>query len=97
MLERDIEKHLVKRCDALDVLCEKFRSPQRVNVPDRILTHKGVVLFLELKATRKKPNEGQARDHRARAKQGANVLWTDSIEGVDAVLGKFEAYRYRKD
>jgi len=86
MLERDIEKHLTVRCKKEGILCEKFTSPQRRSVPDRILTYKGIICFLELKATGKKPTEAQERDHIRRKAHGAFVLWTDSIEGVDSII-----------
>jgi len=82
MLERDIEAYLVKRCKELDVLCEKFCSPQRRSVPDRILTYRGRVLFVELKATDKKPTEAQVRDHERRRDHGAEVVWLDSVNAV---------------
>lgn len=86
MLERDIEAHLVKVCKKYNILCEKFTSPQRRSVPDRVLTHDSEVIFLELKATGKKPTEAQYRDHYRRAEAGATVCWTDSTDGVDVVV-----------
>lgn len=86
MREAEIEKHLVKRCKEENILCEKFKSPQRNNVPDRILIYKGAVIFLELKATDAKPTEAQERDHDRRRKQGITVLWTDSKEGVEIII-----------
>lgn len=85
-LERDIEKYLVARCKELGILCEKFTSPQRRSVPDRILTYDGIILFLELKATGKKPSAAQNRDHANREAHGARVRWVDSKDGVDRVL-----------
>lgn len=86
MLERDIEAYLTKRCKELDILCEKFCSPQRRSVPDRILTYRGRVLFVELKATGKNPTEAQVRDHERRRAHGAEVVWLDSKAGVDFVV-----------
>lgn len=86
MLESKIEAYLVKRCKEIGALCDKFTSPQRTSVPDRIITHRGVVLFLELKATKKAPNEAQARDHLRRHEAGAEVMWTDSIDGVELIM-----------
>lgn len=87
MLERDIEAYLVKRCKEIGALCDKFVSPQRRSVPDRLITFGGRVLFVELKATGKKPTEAQVRDHERRRAAGAEVVWLDSVAGVDAVLG----------
>jgi len=67
VLERDIEKYFVKRCKAEGWLCEKFTSPQRRSVPDRLVTMgEGLIIFAELKATGKQPTELQRKDHERR-------------------------------
>lgn len=86
MLERDIEAYLVKRCASIGALCEKFVSPQRRSVPDRLITFNGRVLFVELKATGKKPTEAQVRDHERRRAAGAEVVWLDSCAAVDQLV-----------
>ena len=86
MLERDIETYLVKRCKEIGALCDKFTSPQRRSVPDRLIIFNGRVLFVELKATGKKPTEAQVRDHDRRRAAGAEVVWLDSKAGVDSVI-----------
>lgn len=86
MLERDIEAYLVKRCASIGALCDKFTSPQRRAVPDRLIIFNGRVLFVETKATGKKPTEAQVRDHERRRAAGAEVVWLDSCEAVDAVI-----------
>ena len=86
MLERDIEAYLVKRCKEIGALCDKFTSPQRRSVPDRLITFGGRVLFIELKATGKKPTEAQVRDHERRRAAGAEVVWLDSTKAVDEVI-----------
>jgi hypothetical protein len=86
MLERDIEAYLVKRCKEIGALADKFVSPQRRSVPDRLITFSGRVLFVELKATGKKPTEAQVRDHCRRRAAGAEVFWLDSKEAVDSVI-----------
>lgn len=91
MLERDIEAYLVKRCKEIGALCDKFCSPQRRSVPDRLITFCGRVLFIELKATGKKPTEAQVRDHERRRVAGAEVVWLDSCEAVDWLLERVEA------
>ncbi len=82
MLERDIEAYLVKRCKEIGALCDKFTSPSRRSVPDRLITFGARVLFVELKATGKKPTEAQVRDHGRRRAAGAEVVWLDSKEAV---------------
>jgi hypothetical protein len=86
MLERDIEAYLVKRCKEIGALCDKFVSPQRRSVPDRLITFGGRVLFVELKATGKKPTEAQVRDHDRRRAAGAEVVWLDSQFGAEGVI-----------
>lgn len=86
MLERDIEAYLVKRCKEIGALADKFTSPQRRSVPDRLITFSGRVLFVELKATGKKPTEAQVRDHGRRRAAGAEVVWLDSKLGVETML-----------
>lgn len=93
MLERDIEAYLVKRCKEIGALCDKFTSPQRRSVPDRLITFGGRVLFVELKATGKKPTEAQVRDHERRRAAGAEVVWLDSVAGADAVIYQLELGR----
>lgn len=92
MLERDIEAYLVKRCKEIGALCDKFVSPQRRSVPDRMITFGGRVLFVELKATGKKPTEAQVRDHERRRAAGAEVVWLDSCADAEMVI---EALRER--
>lgn len=91
MLERDIEAYLVKRCKEIGALCDKFTSPQRRSVPDRLITFGGRVLFVELKATGKKPTEAQVRDHERRRVAGAEVVWLDSKLAIDWMLERLEA------
>ena len=83
MLERDIEKALVKRIKTLGGRCEKFVSPSNIGVPDRLVTLPGKILFVELKAPGKKPTEKQLKDHAKRRSYGCTVLVIDSLEGID--------------
>lgn len=84
MLERDIEKALVKRIKVLGGLCEKFVSPSNIGVPDRLIClPNNTVIFCELKAPGKKPTEKQLRDHERRRALGFTVLVIDSIEGIN--------------
>lgn len=83
MLERDIEKALMKRIKALGGLCEKFVSPSNIGVPDRLVTLPGKILFVELKSPGKKPTAKQLKDHAKRLSYGCTVLVIDSLEGID--------------
>jgi hypothetical protein len=84
MRERDIEHALVRRVKELGGLCEKFVSPSRRSVPDRLVTLPGNrVIFVELKAPGKKPTELQQRDHDRRRALGCDVRVIDSLGGVE--------------
>lgn len=84
MLERDIEQYLVRRIKKLGGMAEKFTSPGRRSVPDRIVTLPGGrIVFVELKAPGKKPTENQLRDHQRRRDLGCEVMVIDTKEGVD--------------
>jgi len=85
MLEKTIEAALVRKVKSLGGMAEKFTSPQKRSVPDRIVTLPGgQVIFVELKAPGKYPTELQARDHDIRRRLGCDVRVIDSLEQVDA-------------
>lgn len=85
MLERDVEKALVRRVKALGGMAEKFASPARRSVPDRLVTMPdGQIIFVELKAPGKKPTEAQMRDHKKRRAMGCDVRVIDNKDDADA-------------
>ena len=85
MLERDIERSLVKRVDALGGIAEKFTSPGRRSVPDRIVSLPGgVIIFVELKRPGAKATELQLRDHDRRRALGCDVRVISTMEEVNA-------------
>ena len=84
MLEKTIEAALVRRVTKLGGMCEKFVSPGRRSVPDRLVTLPGGrIVFVEVKAPGKYPTELQERDHARRRKLGCDVWVIDSIEDVE--------------
>jgi hypothetical protein len=84
-LERDVEKALVKRVKELGGTCEKFTSPGRRSVPDRLITMPGGwIIFVELKAPGKEPTENQAKDHARRRELGCDVRVIDNLEDARA-------------
>lgn len=84
MLERDVEQYLVRRIKRLGGMAEKFTSPGRRSVPDRLVTLPGNrIVFVELKANGKRPTDNQFRDHQRRLALGCEVLVLDSKEAVD--------------
>ena len=85
MLEEDVESALVRRVKKLGGTAEKFTSPGRRSVPDRLVTlPDGSIIFVEVKAPGKKPTEKQARDHERRRKMGCDVRVIDSVEAARA-------------
>ena len=85
MLERDIERAFVARVRALGGMADKFTSPGKRSVPDRLVTLPGGrVLFVELKAPGKKPTTGQLKDHARRRTLGCDVRVIDTLEAVRA-------------
>lgn len=84
MRESSIEKYLVRQVKRAGGEAEKFTSPGRKNVPDRLVTWLYPMTdFVELKATGEKPNAGQRRDHARRRRRGYSVFVIDSKAGVD--------------
>jgi hypothetical protein len=85
MLEKDVEQALVRRVKALGGLCEKFVSPGRRSVPDRIITLPGgEIIFVECKAPGKVPSELQESDHKRRRSLGCDVRVIDTKDKADA-------------
>lgn len=85
MLENPIEKAFVKRVKALGGMAEKFTSPGRRSVPDRLVTLPGNrIIFVELKANGKDATPKQARDHKRRRDLGCDVRVINSLEQVEA-------------
>lgn len=83
MLEKDIEKALIKKVKNIGGKCEKFTSPGRRSVPDRIVTLPGgKIIFVELKAPGKKPTKSQLKDHEERMALGCDVRVIDNMEAV---------------
>jgi Holliday junction resolvase len=84
MREKEVEAHLVRRVKKMGGEAEKFTSPGRRSVPDRLVTLPGGrVCFVECKATGKSPTDAQERDHERRRKRGFVVFVVDSKEAVD--------------
>lgn len=90
MRESAIERHLVTQVETFGGRAYKFKSPNRRNVPDRIVMFPGEWLaFVELKAPKKPLRSGQAREHVRLRKLGFRVAVCKTIEEVDAFLKDF--------
>ncbi len=87
MLEKDIERYLVKRVRELGGVCFKWVSPGHAGVPDRIvLLPAGRISFLELKRPGGKPSKLQLHVLAQLQRLGCQAGWADSKEAVDAFL-----------
>jgi len=85
MLESKIEKALIARVNTLDGTCEKFVSPGRRGVPDRIVTLPGGrIIFVELKSPSGRLSSSQIRDHERRIQMGCEVRVINNIEDINA-------------
>ena len=86
MRESVIEAYLVRCVKALGGEAYKYKSPNRANVPDRIvLLPGGRIHFVECKAPDEPCTAGQLREHNRLRVLGFDVKVIDSKEQV----GKF--------
>ena len=83
MLERDIENALIKRVKELGGMCEKFTTPGRRSVPDRlVILPSNRIIFVECKRPGELPTEKQSKDHKKRRALGCDVRVIDSLEMI---------------
>ena len=76
-IEGDNRKYALKH----GCLFDKFTSPSKRSVPDRMLTCPGgLIAFIEYKAPGKKPTPKQWEDHCERRRRGVLVYVVDDIE-----------------
>ena len=87
MIEKDIEKYLVRQVKQMGGLALKFVSPSMAGVPDRIvMIPKGMIYFAELKRPNGKPRKLQTAVHRLFEKLGFHVYVIDTKDKVDKLL-----------
>ena len=85
ILEKHIEAAFVARVKALGGMAEKFTSPAKRSVPDRLVTLPGGrIVFAEIKNVGKKPTPAQQKDHERRRALGCEVMVIDSMESANA-------------
>lgn len=87
-LEKDVEQALVRRVKQLGGIADKFTSPGKRSVPDRLVTlPDGRIVFVELKRPGQKPTAKQQKDHDQRRKLGCDVRVIDNLEDARAFEG----------
>lgn len=87
MLEKEIEKELVKKVKALGGLCIKFTSPSMMGIPDRIvLLPKAKLGFVELKRPGGKARPIQVKRIKDLKELGFKVFILDEKENIDEVI-----------
>jgi hypothetical protein len=94
--ESDVEAYLVAEVEKRGGVAEKFSSPAKRSVPDRLILWPGIkmslsvvgakVHFVECKAPGEMPTPAQLRDHKRRRDMGFHVWVVDSYESVDNYL-----------
>ena len=83
MIEKDIEKILVKEIKAAGGLAYKFISPGNDGVPDRIvILPGGDVLFVELKSDKGRLTKLQLRQIERIRETGAEVWVVQGLSGL---------------
>ena len=97
MQERDIERKLKKRVEALGCMCLKFESPGFTGVPDRIiLMPGGEAFFVELKAPGKKERPRQEYVQKQFRSLGFVVISSvDGEDDINRVVALIESYLQR--
>ena len=91
MKESQIERRLVEGVKWLGGMCLKFVSPGTLGVPDRIIiTAKGRVIFVELKAETGRLTKMQRYVIGEMQKRGADARVVKGMDEVMALLAEIE-------
>jgi len=91
LLERDVEKHLVKQVAKLGGKAYKWSSPANRAVPDRLCCfQQGEIKFVECKATGKRPTPLQWKVIKYLRSLGHEVFVVDSKEKVDILYSQWK-------
>ena len=91
MKESQIERRLVEGVKRLGGMCLKFVSPGTLGVPDRIIiTAKGRVIFVELKAETGRLTKIQRYVIGEMQKRGADARVDKGIDEVKELLAEIE-------
>ena len=92
MLEKEVEKYLVREIKKLGGVSFKFISPGNAGVPDRIvILSTGKVVFVELKTDKGKLTKLQESQIRKISGLGAEVKVLYGIEGVRKFINEIQS------
>lgn len=85
--EKQVETRLMKRVKDIGGQCEKFTSPNRRSVPDRMCTYEPeMVHFVECKREGEDATPAQKRDHERRRAMGFAVFVIDNYEKIEGYI-----------
>ena len=91
MLEKEVEKFLVREVKKLGGISFKFISPGNAGVPDRIvMLPNGKVVFVELKTDKGKLTKLQEVQIKKISDLGADVRVLRGIEGVKEFINEIQ-------
>ena len=85
MLEKDIEKSLVKHIKSKGRLCIKLNSSTMAGLPDRLVILKNKIIFIELKAPKQKPRKLQTIVMDRLKSLGCDVRVIDNLEDIENI------------
>ena len=89
MLESKIERAVCDYARAKGLLVDKFSSPGKRSVPDRLFTlPSGHMFLIEFKRTGGKETVEQARDHARRRAHNVYVAVVNDIDQGKAIIDK---------
>ena len=96
-IEKDYETKFTNMCAREGWLCEKFISPGKRGVPDRIVTaDNGYVCFVEVKQPGGRIHPLQHIDHKRRRDRGAHVYIVDSFFTARDTVQKIKQEVYKR-
>jgi hypothetical protein len=91
--EKLLEKKLREKVKKIGGWCVKLVAVHMSGIPDRLcLFPGGILVFVELKGTGKKPTKVQLAVHRKLTKLGFEVQVIDSSEKIKKLISKYESF-----
>ncbi len=92
-LEKEIEGKSCRYGKSIGWEMQKFTSPARRSVPDRMCLHDfGTIIFIEFKRPGEKATAAQKKEHRKLRARGFEVYVIDNVEDAKRVLDKHNPY-----